>query len=219
MAGTTPTSPWPRKWTRSIKHKALQIRGKDHNHPSHFISVRRWVSPEPQCSDGVMPENKHCFPMTALIWNTGWSWRRKDEVGTRTNAVGDDQNECCGWKYEKVHFAKGSNVCVIIPGLPTVLCHDSCLSYPDLYSHCGPDSNLCHSLGSLEKRLCKIRSLLPQDADWKAAWSCSTYLHIRMTSCIIYILKNDPLALKYCTSVLYKRRVKYIQWVKIMLFY
>lgn len=29
------------------------------------------------------------------------------------------------------------------------------------------------------------RSLLPQDAAWKAAWSCSVYLHIRVGWCII----------------------------------
>lgn len=46
----------------------------------------------------------------------------------------DTRNTGCGWwpkrvlwvKDEREHFALDSNVFVLIPGLPTVLCHDSC---------------------------------------------------------------------------------------------
>lgn len=79
-----------------------------------------------------------------LVWCLGWTnaaslcqfnlkhwmiWKKKCGGFAKTHA-----HTGCGWwpkrvlwvKDEKEHFALDSNVFVLIPGLPTVLCHDSC---------------------------------------------------------------------------------------------
>lgn len=55
---------------------------------------------------------------------------------------------------EKEHFALESNVFVVIPGLPTVLHHDS---FPSIHGNQRCFGSLPLSLLSLEKRNCKIR--------------------------------------------------------------
>ena len=45
---------------------------------------------------------------------------------TNTQGVGDEQKGAWWEKDEKEHFALGSHVFVVMPGLPPVLCHDSC---------------------------------------------------------------------------------------------
>lgn len=86
-----------------------------------------------------------------LVWCLGWTntashcqfnlkhrmiWKIKRQRGLCKHT----HNTGCGWwpkrvlwvKDEKEHFALGSNVFVVMPGLSTVLCHDSC---PPIQSH------------------------------------------------------------------------------------
>lgn len=150
-------------------------------HFQHLIWYPSRVShPLQKCWYDISPEQG--LPLfVSLIWDNNWFQKTKKTTTIVWVMQGDTHthtHKCGRWpkwllwvKDKKKHFSLGSNVFVAVPGLPPVLCHDSCPSIRSHQSYISAPPWLHfksqhHTLCSCEKGNAKLKgSLLPWDAD------------------------------------------------------
>lgn len=113
-----------------------------------------------------------------------------------------DTHTGCGWwpkrvlwvKDEKEHFALDSNVFVVMPGLPTVPCHDSC---PPIQSHQSSISTppwlsfkSQHHAVLAWKKQCKFEKIF-------VAMGCRSFWLSRLTLCYVCILNTHIMSWRW----------------------